>query len=101
RTVSPVTLGNPGFQVKWLLTPGQTVPPFQPLDGKYASGYVQDQWRPRSNLTLTGGLRVDVPKFGNTAFDNPAADVLTFRDQDGSPVKFNSGALPETTPYWS
>ena len=46
-------------------------------------------------------MRVDVPKFGNTAFDNPAADALTFRDQDGSPVRYNSGALPETTPYWS
>ena len=50
---------------------------------------------------MTAGLRVDVPKFGNTAFDNPAADALTFRDQDGSPVQYNSGALPETTPYWS
>jgi archaellum component FlaG (FlaF/FlaG flagellin family) len=26
---------------------------------------------------------------------------LTFRDQDGSPVKYNSGALPETTAYYS
>ena len=42
-----------------------------------------------------------MPKFGNTAFDNPVADNLTFRDQDGSPVKYNTGALPETTPYWS
>ena len=42
-----------------------------------------------------------MPQFGNTAFDNPAADALTFRDQDGSPVKYNSGALPDTTPYWS
>jgi hypothetical protein len=42
-----------------------------------------------------------VPKFGNTAFDNPSADALTFRDQDGSPVKYNTGALPETTPYYS
>ena len=26
-------------------------------------GYVQDVWRPASNVTLTGGLRVDVPIF--------------------------------------
>ena len=50
---------------------------------------------------MTAGLRVDVPRFGNTAFPNPAADALTFRDQDGSPVRYNTGALPETTPYWS
>src|SRR6185369_8160407 len=59
------------------------------------------EWRPRANLTVTGGLRIDVPKFGNTAFDNPAADALTFRDQDGSAVHYNSGALPESKPYWS
>ena len=86
------------FQVKYLLQPGQTTPPMQPLDVIYAGGYVQDEWRPRTNLTVTAGIRVDVPKFGNTAFDNPVADTLTFRDQDGSSVKFNSGAL---TAYWS
>src|SRR6185295_5723764 len=92
RTVSPVQLSI--FQVKYLLQPGQTTPPLQPLDVLYAGGYIQDEWRPRTNLTVTGGLRIDVPKFGNTAFDNPAADVLTFRDQDGSSVHYNSGALP-------
>jgi hypothetical protein len=89
------------FQVKYLLQPGQTTPPLQPLDVVYAGGYIQDEWRPKSSFTVTAGLRVDVPKFGNTAFDNPVADTLTFRDQDGSPVKFNSGALPATTAYWS
>jgi hypothetical protein len=89
------------FQVKYLLQPGQTTPPLQPLDVIYAGGYVQDEWRPRANLTITAGLRIDVPKFKNTAFDNPIADTLTFRDQDGSPVQYNTGALPETTPYWS
>jgi hypothetical protein len=89
------------FQVKYLLQPGQTTPPLQPLDVIYAGGYIQDEWRPQTNLTVTAGIRIDVPKFGNTAFDNPVADNLTFRDQDGSPVKYNTGALPETTPYYS
>ena len=77
------------------------MPPLQTARRVYASGYFQDEWRPRTNLTMTGGLRVDVPRFGKTAFDNPVADALTFRDQDGSPVNYNTGALPETTPYWS
>jgi hypothetical protein len=89
------------FQVKNLLQTGTTTPPLQPLDVIYAGGYIQDEWRPRTNLTVTAGLRVDVPKFGNTAFDNPVADALTFRDQDGSAVKYNTGALPATTAYWS
>ena len=99
RTVSPVQLSI--FQVKYLLQPGQTQPPLQPLDVIYAGGYIQDEWRPKTNLTVTAGLRIDVPKFGNTAFDNPAADDLTFRDQDGSAVKYNTGALPATTAYYS
>jgi hypothetical protein len=99
RTVSPVNLL--GFQVKYLLQPGQTTPPLQPLDVVYGGAYFQDEWRPKSSLTVTAGVRVDVPSFGNTAFDNPAADALTFRDQDGSAVKYNSGGLPDAKPYWS
>jgi hypothetical protein len=99
RTVSPVQLSI--FQVKYLLQPGQTTPPLQPLDVVYGGGYIQDEWRPQSNLTVTAGLRIDVPHFGNTAFPNPAADALTFRDQDGSPIRYSTGALPETTAYWS
>jgi hypothetical protein len=99
RTVSPVNL--PIFQVKYLLQPGQTTPPLQQLDVWYAGGYIQDQWRTASNFTVTAGLRIDVPKFGNTAFDNPTADALSFRDQDGSAVRYNTGALPEAKPYWS
>ncbi|MFN7915974.1 MAG: carboxypeptidase regulatory-like domain-containing protein [Vicinamibacterales bacterium] len=89
------------FQTRYLLQPGQTTPPMQPLDVFYSSAYVQDEWRPKSNLTVTAGLRMDIPKFGNTAFPNPAADALTFRDQDGSPIQYNTGALPDTVPYWS
>jgi carboxypeptidase family protein len=99
RTVSPVPLSI--FQVKYLLQPGQTTPPLQPLDVVYGGGYIQDEWRPKATLTVTAGLRFDVPHFGNTAFPNPAADALTFRDQGGSPVRYSTGALPDTTAYWS
>jgi hypothetical protein len=99
RTVSPVTLSI--FQVKYLLQPGQAEPPMQKLDVWYASGYGQDEWRVKPNLSVTAGLRFDVPRFANTAFDNPAADALTFRNWNGSAVKYNTGALPKTTAYWS
>jgi hypothetical protein len=99
RTTSPVTLKR--FQVRSSLAPGQTVPPIQPLDVLYSSAYVQDEWRPSGNLTVTGGVRVDVPSFANTTFDNPNADALTFRDETGAAVQYNSGALPKTTAMWS
>lgn len=94
-TVSPVTLRR--FQVRSSLVPGLTVPPLQPLIVHYSSFYGQDEWRPKTNLTLTYGVRVDVAKFENTAFDNPNADKLTFRGG----AQYNSGALPKSTPLWS
>jgi outer membrane receptor protein involved in Fe transport len=99
RTTSPVTLRE--FQVRYSNIPGSTTPPFQTLDVWYSSAYAQDQWRPKSNLTVTAGVRFDVAKFGNTAFDNPNVDALTFLDQNGNPVHYNTGALPKATPLWS
>jgi len=98
RTVSPVTLNR--FQVRYANIPGQTEP-VQPLDVLFAGLYLQDEWRPNQNLTLTAGLRVDAPKFKETAYDNPVADTMTFRDQNGDPVHYNTGALPGVNPLFS
>ena len=91
RTVSPVTLRR--FEIRYANIQGQTEP-VQPLDVLYSGIYAQDEWRPTSNLTLTAGVRVDAPNFKNTAYDNSVADTMTFRDQNGNPVHYNSGALP-------
>jgi len=99
RTTSPVTLRE--FQVRYSNVPGSTQPPLQPLDVWYSGAYAQDEWRPKPNVTVTGGVRVDVAKFGKTAFDNPVVDALTFRDQNGSPIQYNTGALPKASPLWS
>ncbi|MGE5732353.1 MAG: TonB-dependent receptor, partial [Gemmatimonas sp.] len=80
--------------------PGQTVP-LQPLKVNTYGGYAQDDWRLTGNLKMTLGIRVDVPIFANTAFDNPQADALTFRDQNGAPVHYNSGKLPNANPLIS
>jgi Carboxypeptidase regulatory-like domain len=81
------------FQYRYSNIPGQSQP-VQPLDVLYSGVYAQDEWRPIANLTLTGGLRIDAPNFTNTAYDNPVADTMTFRDGSGAPVHYNSGALP-------
>ncbi len=81
------------FEVGYSNIPGQSEP-IQPLDVLYSGIYAQDEWRPVPNLTLTGGLRIDAPKFKNTAYDNPVADTMTFRDASGAPVHYNSGSLP-------
>ena len=98
RTVSPVTLRR--FQYRYSNIPNMAEP-VQPLDVLYSGVYLQDEWKPTANLTLTAGLRADAPKFKNTAFDNVVADTMTFRNADGSPIRYNSGALPGTNLLFS
>ncbi len=98
RATSPVTLRR--FQVRWNNIPGMEKP-IQPLEVWYAGGYAQDEWRPNTSVTLTMGLRLDVPFFGETGFANANADSLTFRDEDGSGVQYSTAKLPDPNILWS
>jgi hypothetical protein len=98
RTVSPVAAR--AFQVRWSNIPGLEKPE-QPLDVWYSAGYAQDEWRPRRNVTVTAGVRFDMSKFKNTAYQNAAADLLTFRDVTGSAIKYQTGEMPGTKVLWS
>ena len=93
RTVSPVTLAR--FQVRYANIPGLSKP-LQPLDVLYSGVYAQDEWRATQNLKLNLGVRFDVPKFANTGFDNPNADALSWLNEKGDTVKYNTGKLPDT-----
>lgn len=98
RTVSPVTLRR--FQVRWNNIPGNDKP-LQPLEVAYGGAYVQDDWRAGNNLKLTMGLRLDVPKFGDTGYENPLADAMTFRDETGAAVQYSTKKLPDPNILWS
>mgnify|MGYP006273276015 CR=1 FL=1 len=98
RTVSPVNLRF--FKVRYSNKPGLEKP-LQPLTVWYSGGYVQDEWRPRRDVTVTAGLRLDASVFAPTAYQNVKADALTFRDSDGSPVQYKSGKMPDSKILWS
>jgi hypothetical protein len=98
RTTTPVTAA--AFTIRWANIPGLDKPS-QPLDVWYYAGYAQDEWRPRSNVTVTAGVRFDVSQFENTAFQNAAADALTFQDETGAPVQYQTGEMPKTKILWS
>jgi hypothetical protein len=98
RTQAAVTYDR--FQVGYSNIPGQEKP-IQPLEVFYAGAYVQDDWRIRDNLKLNLGFRFDVPYFGDTGYPNPNADAMTFRDEDGNPVQYSTGQLPDPNVLWS
>lgn len=92
RTTSPVKLSR--FQVRWANIPGQEKP-IQPLKVNYAGIYAQDEWQLNKKLQVTLGLRMDVPFFGNTGYMNANANALSFMDEDGNPVKYDTEKLPD------
>ncbi len=98
RTTSPVSLRR--FQVRWLNIPGLDKP-VQPLEVDYFGVYGQDVWKLRDNFSLTYGLRMDVPFFGETGFANAQANSLTFRDETGASVSYQTEALPDPKILWS
>ena len=98
RTTSPVTLRR--FKLRYSNFPGLDKP-LQVLKVWYGGGYAQDEWRPAANLTVTAGVRFDVPYFENTAYANAKADALTFRDETGAAVQLSTGHMPDPTPLWS
>jgi outer membrane receptor protein involved in Fe transport len=96
--VRPVNVRR--FQVRWSNIPGQEKP-VQPLEVDYFGAYAQDEWAVSNDLKLTYGLRLDVPFFGETGYENAVADSLTFRSYDGSPVQFQTAKLPDANVLWS
>lgn len=98
RTTSPVSLRR--FKVRYSNVPGLDKP-LQPLEVWYSGVYVQDEWKPRGDLTVTAGVRADVSAFKNTAYENTKADALSFRTPGGGPIQFQTGQMPYTKVLWS
>jgi len=96
--VRPVALNR--FQVRYNNIPGQEKP-IQPLRVTYMGAYAQDEWTVTDKFKLIAGVRMDVPIFGETGYQNANADALTFRDETGAPVQYNSAKLPDAKILWS
>ena len=93
-------VGPRRFQVRYSNIVGQEKP-VQPLEVNFSGFYVQDEWRVRSNLTVTSGLRIDVASFGATGFENTAVNGMNFRDENGGTVQYNTASLPKASPLFS
>ena len=100
RATTPAGVTLDIFQVGYANIAGMTKP-LQPLDVTYAGVYVQDQWRLNNNFRLTAGFRVDRPSFGDNGFQNDSVDAMTFRNQDGSNIRFSTKKLPDAKLLYS
>lgn len=88
------------FQVRWSNIPNLDKPT-QPLKVDYIGFYGQDNWKLRDNFSLIYGLRMDVPFFAETGFANAQANALTFRDENGQSVQYQTEKLPDPNILWS
>ncbi|HNW58379.1 MAG TPA: carboxypeptidase regulatory-like domain-containing protein [bacterium] len=98
RTVSPVKLAT--FQKRWINIPGMEKP-VQPLKVWYTGIYGQDEMQIHKNVRLTAGLRLDVPFFEKTGFDNVNADTTHFLDENGDVVQYKTDKLPDANIHFS
>lgn len=59
------------------------------------SAYIQDKFTISKRLTLTGGIRFELPFYDNSFLTaNPAVDALKLNGPNGQPINFTSGQFP-------
>ena len=59
--------------------------------------YAQDEWKPNRNLSVTAGLRVDIPMLLNKPTENPEFNAHAISKKYGEKV----GVVPDATPLFS
>jgi hypothetical protein len=87
----PSTLAPFRFQYRYSALPG-AVDPMQTLKSTRLDIYGQDEYQVNDKLKVTGGLRIAIIDFQNTALENPAVTAMTFANGE----KFNTSVLPKT-----
>jgi Carboxypeptidase regulatory-like domain/TonB dependent receptor len=56
--------------------------------------YIQDDVSLNENLSITYGIRFDVPFFSSNSITNPQVEEFGFVKEDGSPTKLSTAQLP-------
>ncbi len=78
------------FQFRYSALPG-AAEPLQVLKSNRIDLYLQDEYKVDSQLKLTYGIRASRVSFEDTALENPAVNVMIFKNGE----KFNTGELPD------
>ncbi|MCB0657979.1 MAG: TonB-dependent receptor [Saprospiraceae bacterium] len=92
RTSSPVELRR--FQYRYSALPGGAEP-VQPTRVTYGGIYLQDEIAVTNQLMVSAGIRMDVPVFDDTGFENQQVLGQTYRDPEGNALKVSTKKLPD------
>lgn len=98
RDSSTVSLRR--FQYRYSALPGGAEP-VQPTKVTYAGAYLQDEWAVTPKFNLTAGVRMDIPFFEETGYENQQVLTQTYRDADGNALKVSTAKLPDPKPLFS
>lgn len=71
------------------------------IDVSQMSYYIQDKFAVNSNLNITAGVRVDIPKYNNKPVDNPFLEGLTLLDENDRPEVLEQDKLPDAKALYS
>jgi len=63
--------------------------------------YAQDEFLATERLSLTAGIRVDIPMYFTDPVDNPFSRSLTLLDENDNPEKVDQSKLAGATPLFS
>lgn len=98
RTTSPVTLKR--FQYRYSALEGGAEP-VQTTEVTYLGAYLQEEYAMNPNFNLTFGVRMDIPFFGQTGYENPEVATQTYRDPEGNELMVSTSKLPDAKPLFS
>jgi hypothetical protein len=105
NNVAPPTGTNPTaptqYAVQYSAVKGQPAPAAD-WSATQLGFYAQDQYTGIKNLSITLGLRADIPLFNDdNVLGNAVADTMRFRDINGNDETIRVGELPKSTVLYS
>ena len=99
----PDSVGRPGFaNFRSFVKPSTEPFKGEDIDVGQLAFYAQDEYLVSKDLTVTAGIRVDIPMYLNDMVDNPfSRDTLNALDENGRSEVVDQSKLPSASLLWS